>query len=189
MNKKDYTRINNQIRAKEVRVIDSTEEETAPRVMDTREAIALAESKGLDLIEISPNAVPPIAKIMDYGKFKYEEKKKLKETKKKAHLTETKSLQVKIGTGEHDLQLKAKRASEWLREGHRIKIELYLVGRSKYAENDFKKERIDRILKLITEPYKIADSIKKSPKGMMMVIEKDRVKKPDQKEDKIVEIT
>lgn len=178
MKKNDYTRINNQIRAREVRVIDSTEEGQAPVVMDTRDAIKLAESKGLDLIEISPNATPPVAKIMDYGRFKYEEKKKAKEVKKKAHLTETKSLQIKIGTGENDLQLKAKKASEWLKEGHRIKIELYLVGRSKYSENDFKQERLDRILKLISEQYKISEPLKKSPKGMMIVIERDTTKKP-----------
>lgn len=182
MNRKDTTRINNQIRAREVRVIDTTEEGSAPQVMETRAAIALAESKGLDLIEISPNAVPPVTKIMDFGKYKYEEAKKSKEAKKKAHLTETKSLQVKIGTGENDLQLKARKAMEWLKEGHRIKIELYLVGRSKFSEKDFQKERLDRILNLITEPYKIADSIKKSPKGIMLVIEKDRAKKPETKE-------
>lgn len=179
MNRKDNTRINNQIRAREVRVIDTTEEGVPPRVMDTREAITLAESKGLDLIEISPNAVPPVAKIMDFGKYKYEEAKKSKEAKKKAHLTETKSIQIKIGTGENDLLLKAKKANEWLQEGHRVKVELYLVGRSKFSEKDFKKERLDRILNLITEPFKIADSIKPSPKGIMVVIEKDRLKKPE----------
>ncbi len=181
MNKKDTIRINNQIRAREVRVIDTTEEGTAPRVMDTREAVELAMSKGLDLIEISPNAVPPVAKIMDFGKYKYEEAKKTKEAKKKAHLTETKSLQIKIGTGENDLLLKAKKADEWLQEGHRIKIELYLVGRSKFSEKDFKKERLDRILNLIKEPFKIADPIKPSPKGIMVVIEKDRPKKVENK--------
>lgn len=182
MNRKENTRINNQIRAREVRVIDTTEEGVPPRVMGTREAVELALSKGLDLIEISPNAVPPVAKIMDFGKYKYEEAKKAKEVKKKAHLTETKSVQIKIGTGENDLLLKAKKAEEWLREGHRIKIELYLVGRSKFSEKDFKKERLDRILNLIKEPFKIADSIKPSPKGIMLVIEKDRPKKLENKD-------
>lgn len=181
MNKKENIRINNQIRSKEVRVIDTSEEGSLPQIMDTREAIALAQSKNLDLIEISPNAVPPVAKIMDYGKYKYEEAKKTKEAKKKAHLTETKSLQVKIGTGENDLSLKAKKADEWLKEGHRIKIELYLVGRAKYTEKNFQKERLDRVLKLIQEPFKIADQIKPSPKGIMVVIEKDRPKKAENK--------
>ena len=182
MKKTEQIRINNQIRAREVRVIDATNEGSAPQVMDTREAIQLAESKGLDLIEISPNAVPPVAKIMDFGKYKYEESKKAKEAKKKAHITETKSIQIKIGTGDDMLAMKAKKASEWLKEGHRIKVELYLVGRSKYAEQDFKQERLDRILKLITENYKIAQPLVKSPKGMMVILEKDRTKKQDEKE-------
>jgi len=108
---------------------------------------------------------------MDYGKFQYQQKKKQKEAKAKAHLTETKSIQVKIGTSEHDLGLKAKKASEWLKEGHRIKLGLYLVGRAKYSEMDFKKERIKRILDLITEDYKVAEEPKRSPKGVAMVLE------------------
>ena len=136
------------------------------------DALKLAQSKGLDLIEISPNAVPPVAKIMEYGKFVYEQNKKQKRAKASAHRTETKSIQVKPGTGEHDLLLKAKTASSWLKEGHRIKIELYLSGRSKYMEEKFLKERLDRLLHLITEDYKVAENYKRSPKGLMITIEK-----------------
>ena len=136
------------------------------------DALKLAQSKGLDLIEISPNAVPPVAKIMEYGKFQYEQNKKQKKAKAGAHRTETKSIQVKPGTGEHDLLLKAKTASSWLKEGHRIKIELYLSGRSKYMEEKFLKERLDRLLHLITEDYKVAENYKRSPKGLMITIEK-----------------
>ncbi len=109
---------------------------------------------------------------MDYGKFQYAENKKQKAAKAKSKTTETKNIQVKVGTGEHDLDLKAKKASEWLREGHRIKIDLFLTGRSKFMEFNFLKERMERVLHLITEEYKIADSPKKSPKGLTVVIEK-----------------
>ena len=109
---------------------------------------------------------------MDYGKFQYAEKKRMKAAKAKSHSVETKTIQVKIGTGEHDLELKAKKASEWLKEGHRIKIELFLIGRTKYMDFQFLKQRLERILKLITEEYKIADSPKKSPKGITTIIEK-----------------
>ena len=132
----------------------------------------MANDAGLDLIEISPNATPPVAKIMDYGKFQYAENKKLKAAKAKSHTVETKTVQVKIGTGEHDLELNAKKASEWLKEGHRINIDLFLIGRSKYMDFKFLKERMERILKLITEEYKIADTPKKSPKGLSVVIER-----------------
>jgi translation initiation factor IF-3 len=140
--------------------------------MTTQAALVKAEEMGVDLIEISPNAQPPIAKLMDYGKFQYAENKKLKAAKAKSKVTETKNVQVKVGTSEHDLDLKAKKASEWLKEGHRIKIDLFLTGRSKYMEFNFLKERMERVLHLITEEYKIADTPKKSPKGLTVVIEK-----------------
>ncbi len=141
-------------------------------VLSLKEALGKAQEAGLDLIEISPNTVPPIAKIMDYGKFQYDQNKKLKLAKAKSHTVEVKSLQVKIGTGEHDLELKAKKASEWLKEGHRIKVDLFLTGRSKYMEFNFLKERLARVLKLITTEYKVAEEAKKGPKGVTIIIEK-----------------
>ncbi len=163
-------RINNQIRAHEVRVLDSENQNLG--VLSIKDALELAQSKGLDLIEISPNANPPIVKIMNFGKYQYEANKKLKKAKAGAKPTETKSIQVKIGTGDHDLELKAKTASKWLKEGHRIKIELFLAGRTKYMDEKFLKERLDRVLHFITENYKVSDSYKKGPKGLFITIEK-----------------
>ena len=163
-------RINNQIRAPELRVIDETGNNIG--IISLKEALELAYNKGLDLIEISPNVVPPIAKITDYGKFQYEQNKKLKKAKAGSKATETKSIQIKIGTGEHDLALKAKLTSNWLKEGHRVKIELFLAGRTKYMAENFLKERIDRLLQFITENYKISDPYKKTPKGLIIVVEK-----------------
>lgn len=163
-------RINNQIRAKELRVLDSENKNLG--VLSIKDALELAQSKGLDLIEVGPNGNPPIAKIMDFGKYQYEASKKLKKARANAKPTETKSIQVKIGTGDHDLELKAKTASKWLKEGHRIKIELFLSGRAKYMDEKFLKERLDRVLHLITEDYKISDSYKKGPKGLFITIEK-----------------
>lgn len=141
-------------------------------VLSFREALDRAREAGLDLIEISPKAEPPVAKIMDYGKFQYAENKKQKVAKAKAHTVEVKNIQIKVGTGDHDLELKAKKASEWLKEGHRIKIDLFLPGRTKYMDMNFLKERMDRVLKLVTEEYKIAEEAKKSLKGLTVVIEK-----------------
>ena len=141
-------------------------------VIPLKDALAKAQELGLDLVEISPSAVPPIAKITDFGKYQYDEKKKQKVAKAKVKTIDTKSLQVKIATDEHDLQLKAKKASEWLAEGHRIKIDLFLSGRAKYMDLKFLNERLDRILKLITEKYKVAEAPKKGLKGLTMVIEK-----------------
>ena len=166
----DNTRINHQIRAAEVRVIGPEGENIG--VISLSEAIQRAEEAGLDLIEISPNAVPPVAKIMEYGKFHYEQQKKRREMKAKSHVTETKSVQVKIGTGENDLNLKAKRAAQWLGEGHRVKVDLFLWGRYKYMEFAFLKERLEMFLRIIPAEYKLADPISKSPKGLSTTLER-----------------
>ena len=165
-------RINNQIRAKELRIIDNEGQNLG--VLSIKDALELAQSKGSDLIEVSPNTNPPIGKIMDFGKYQYELSKKLKKTRANSKPTETKSIQIKIGTGDHDLALKAKTASKWLKEGHRIKVELFLAGRTKYMDEKFLRERLDRVLHLITEDYKISDSYKRGPKGLFITIEKTK---------------
>lgn len=164
-------RINNQIRATELRVIDA--DGTNLGQITTKEALEIAQRQELDLIEISPLANPPVAKIMNYGKFMYELNKKAKKAKAGAKATETKSIQVKVGTGDGDLAQKAKQASTWLKEGHRIKVELFLKGRTKYLDESFLKDRLDRVLHLITEQYKIAEPLKKVPKGLMLTIERE----------------
>ena len=165
-------RINNFIKAPELRVI--TEEGENLGVISLAKALEEAKSRNLDLLEISPNAVPPIAKIMDYGKFQYDEKKKQRVAKSRTQTSDLKNIQVKIGTGDHDLELKAKKASEWLSEGHRVKIDLYLVGRSKYMDINFHKERMDRIFKLITTEYKVVSPPTKGLKGLSAIIEKSK---------------
>jgi len=172
---KERVRMNEGIRAKELRVIGPEGENFG--VMQTRDAQAKATELGFDLLEISPNANPPVAKITDYGRYKYEQKKKDKEVKAKVHVSETKTTQVKIGTGEHDMHLKASKSGAWLREGHRVKVDLFLWGRYKYMEFEFLKDRLERFLALIPESYKIADEIKKSPKGLSVVLEADKSKK------------
>lgn len=140
-------------------------------MLPTREALAKARELDLDLIEISPTANPPVAKIADLGKFLYEEAKKQKRSAK-SHSVEVKTVQVKLGTGDHDLMLKAKKTSEWLGEGNRVKIDLFLPGRAKYLDEKFLKERLERMLKLLTVDYKIAEPPKRSPKGMTAIIER-----------------
>lgn len=161
-------RINHSIRARELRVIGPKGENFG--VISLEEALKKAEELNLDLIEISPNANPPVAKITDFGKYQYEEAKKTKGTKKST--SEVKTIQVKLGTGDHDLALKAKKTSEWLSEGNRVRIDLFLPGRAKYLDERFLKERLERMLKLVSVDYKIADAPKKSPKGMSAMIER-----------------
>lgn len=138
------------------------------------EALRTAREAGLDLIEISSNAVPPVAKVMDYGRFRYEQKKRERMAKSRPRAVETKGMRVKIGTGERDLEIKAKKVSEWLFEGNRVKVELFLPGRTKYLARQFLIERLQRFLNRIAAEYKIADPPRRTPKGLSAVIERDR---------------
>jgi translation initiation factor IF-3 len=168
-------RMNEDIRAQEVRCLGPAGENFG--ILPIQEALGKARELGLDLIEISPNAQPPVCKIIDYGKFKYEQQKKDKEVKSKAHVTETKVTQVKIGTSERDMQIKAGKAASWLREGHRVRVDLFLWGRYKYMEFSFLKERLERFLTVIPEGFKIAEPIQKGPKGLSVSLERDPSKK------------
>lgn len=174
----DKTRINREIRATELRVIGSEGENLG--VISFDEALKIAQDKGLDLIEISPNAVPPVAKVADYGKFEYERSKKERAARAKAKVSETKEVQIKVGTGENDMRLKAKKAAEWLAEGHRVRAELFLKGRYKGMDEAFLKQRLEKFLLLIPYAYKIAEPVTKSPKGFAGIIERDAAaaKKP-----------
>lgn len=164
------TNINNQIRSPELRVIGAQGENLG--IISVSEALKAAKAVGLDLIEVSPSATPPVAKIMDYGKFQYEQQKKEREAKAKSHSTETKSIQVTVTEGENDLTRKARNAAEWLREGHRVKVELTLRGRYKYMDPKFLQERLDRFVKLIPEEYKVSEAPQKGPRGIATTLER-----------------
>jgi translation initiation factor IF-3 len=142
-------------------------------VLSLASALAAAKTAGLDLIEISPSAIPPVAKIIDYGKFEYERSKKEKVAKAKVKISETKEVQIKVGTGDNDMALKAKKAAEWLAEGHRVRAELFLKGRYKGMEEKFLKDRLEKFLLRIPYSYKIAEPVERSPKGFAGVIERD----------------
>lgn len=164
----DRLKINEGIRAPELRVIM---DDGNSSVMSREQALSLAQEKGLDLIEITAKANPPVAKITDYGKYAYDQKKKQKDIKSKQHNVEVKSIQIRVETGEADLQMKAGRASEWLSEGHRVKAELYLRGRTKYMDKNFLEARLAKVLTLITHEYKVVEDYKQSPKGIIILIE------------------
>ncbi|MHB8660497.1 MAG: translation initiation factor IF-3 [Minisyncoccota bacterium] len=167
----DRLRINNEIRAQELRVIGASGENLG--VLSLAAALAAAKQAGLDIIEISPSATPPVAKIMDYGKFEYERSKKEKVAKAKVKISETKEVQIKVGTGDNDMALKAKKAAEWLAEGHRVRAELFLKGRYKGMNEEFLKARLEKFLLRIPYAYKIAEPVTRSPKGFAGVIERD----------------
>ncbi|MGQ9844823.1 MAG: translation initiation factor IF-3 [Caldisericia bacterium] len=120
-------RVNKAIRAKEVRVIDSDGKQLG--ILPINEALSIAEQKGLDLVEINANIDPPVCKIIDYGKYKYELTKKKKEAKKKQVTFDVKNLELRPFIGIGDLQHKIKNAKEWLIDGDKVKISIFFRGR------------------------------------------------------------
>jgi translation initiation factor IF-3 len=118
--------INLEIDANEVRVVAG---ETQLGVMPLREAVRAAEERGMDLVLMSPNAHPPVCKIMDYGKYKYEQSKKANLAKKRQHVIQVKEVKVSSSTDQHDLEVKIKRIRKFLEEGNKVKLSLRFRGR------------------------------------------------------------
>lgn len=124
---KEEHRINERIRVPQVRLVG---EGVEPQVIDTRKALAIAEEEGLDLVEISPNANPPVCKIMDYKKFLYNQKKKQKELKSKQVKVVIKEIRFGPNTEEHDFNFKLEHAKKFLNEGAKVKVYVFFRGRT-----------------------------------------------------------
>lgn len=140
--KRDLHNINNNIRSLEVRVILDDGEQLG--VMTTKDAIELAQNRSMDLVEIAPNNTPPVCKIINYGKFKYQEQKKKNEAKKKQKVMETKEVKIRPGTGDHDYDVKLRNAKKFIGEGNRVKFSLRFKGR----EMEHSRLGIDMLLRL-----------------------------------------
>src|SRR3989344_3185515 len=144
-----------------MRVIDEKGQNLG--ILTLEEALSKAKEAGLDLIEISPTANPPVAKITEKGKYFYEQEKKERQARKKRKEVEIKTIRIGIGTGTHDLELKAKQADKFLKEGNKIKIDLALRGREKYLKKEFLEERIRRLLSLVSAEFS-EEPIQRAPK-------------------------
>ena len=160
--------MNEEIRFPELRVVfpDGKSE-----VMKKGKAVEAANQLEMDLVLVSDKADIPIAKIVDYGKYVYEQKKKAKEVKSRARTVDIKNIQIKIGTGEGDLNNKADMIDKWLADGDRVKVELFLRGRSKFMPKEFLHEKLNSILHHVEQEYIIVENIKESPKGLALLIE------------------
>ena len=119
-------RINEQIRVREVRLI---RDEGEQQVLGTAEALEIAREQGLDLVEVAPQANPPVVKIMDYGKYKFENEKKIRDSKKKQKLLKLKEIRMQPKIDEHDLDFKSKHVREFLSEGNKVKVTVRFRGR------------------------------------------------------------
>lgn len=122
------TRVNDRIRVREVRLIDDEGQQVG--IIPTREALMIAREKGLDLVEVGANSQPPVCRLMDYGKFRYEQSRKERETRKNQHVTKVKEVRVEPKIGEHDLQTKGRQAERFLKAGDKVKLAVLFRGRS-----------------------------------------------------------
>jgi len=158
-------RANHHIRVPEVRVIDHEGEQLG--VMPTQQALELAMEQGLDLVEVSPTARPPVCRIMDFGKYKYEQSKKQKISKKKQHTASVKEVKLRPKTEEHDYQFKMRHAREFLEKNHKVKFTLMFRGR----ELDHK-ERGEAMLVRMAQDLSEVGAVEREPRfeGRIMVM-------------------
>ena len=161
------TKINEYIQAHEARIID--EDGTQLGIMNVPQAIEMAKAKFLDLVEISPKAVPPVCKIMNFGKYQYQKSKEDRQNKSKQKKNEMKGVRLSVRTDTHDLDFKKKQVEKFLEKNHKVKIEIMLKGREK-AHQDLAKTNLINFMKAISIPYKIEQEIKKSPGGFNVII-------------------
>ena len=164
---RDGPRVNDEIRVPQVRLID--EEGEMQGVMSTRDAMQRAFSTGLDLVEISPNAEPPVVKILDYGKFKYEQQKKKNEAKKKQKVVEIKEVKVRPNIDENDYQVKMRAMKSFLDEGDKVKVTLRFRGRE-MAHQDIGIRVLERIRTELELATKVEQMPRMENRQMIMVL-------------------
>jgi translation initiation factor IF-3 len=164
---KDGPRINDEISVPQVRLIDQDGEMQG--VMTAREALIRAYDVGLDLVEISPNAVPPVCKILDYGKYKYEQQKKANEARKKQKVVEIKEIKVRPNIDDHDYDVKMRQMKGFISEGDKVKVTLRFRGRE-MAHQDLGVKVLDRIRGEMAETTKVEQFPRLENRQMIMVL-------------------
>lgn len=165
-------RTNEQIWAREVRLIDENGEQLG--VMSRDQALSIARERELDLVEVSPDSKPPVCRIINYDKYRYQMEKKEKQQRKSSKKTELKEVRLGVRTGEHDLDFKRKKVFEFLKEGRKVKIELTMKGRER-AHRDLAREVLKSFLDKIIEEetsVKIDQPIFPSQRGFNCVVSK-----------------
>ena len=142
-------------------------------VMSLDEALREAEGRNLDLIQVTKKVEPPVCKIMDYGKYLYQEKKKEKQAAKKQKGGELKGIRLRFNISQHDLETRARQTEKFLKVGNKVRVEMVLRGREK-ALGNFAREKIKKFLEIlqVTMPYKVERELKREPKGFSMIITK-----------------
>jgi translation initiation factor IF-3 len=137
--------------------------------MSNTDALVIAKERMLDLVEVSPKAKPPVCKIMDYGKYLYQQSKQQRVAKAKQKKVETKGIRIGLKTDTHDLSFKKDQAEKFLKQGDKVKIDIVLRGREK-AHQDLARTNLQNFLATVTIPFKVEDPIKRFPGGFNVLI-------------------
>jgi translation initiation factor IF-3 len=138
-------------------------------ILPVEQALALAEEMGLDLVEVAPQARPPVCRIMDYGKFKYEEQRRQREARKKQHQVQVKEVKMRPGIKEHDFAFKARHARRFLEEGHKVRLTVMFRGRQ-ITHPELGKEVLDRFAEALRDVAKVEQEPEMDARTMVMVL-------------------
>jgi translation initiation factor IF-3 len=163
----ERTRVNQQIRISPVRVIDPDGEQVG--ILPIEKALETAEELGLDLVEVAPLARPPVCRLMDYGKFRYEEQRKAREARKKQHRVELKEVKLRPGIEDHDFDFKSRHARRFLEEGNKVKVTMMFRGRQ-MAHPEIGRQVLDRMTVQLADIGKVESSPMMEARAMTMVI-------------------
>ena len=144
----DRVRVNERIRVREIRVIDDTGQQLG--IMPPPQAVAIAKQKGLDLVEISPTASPPVCRIMDFGKYQYQEQKRAREARKHQKVIEVKEIKFRPKVDEHDYQFKKKHIERFLEDGDKVKATIFFRGRE-MAHPDIGRRILERLIEELSD--------------------------------------
>lgn len=160
-------RINQNIKAKEIRLVDVHGKQLG--IIKTIEALAIAKRKGLNLVEVAPSAKPPVAKLLNFQKFLLAQKKKEKAAKKGSAKTELKEIRIKPNIGEADLNIRAKRAKEFLKKGDRVKLTVFYRGRE-VTHPEVGLEKINKLIEMLKEVARIGESPMRRGRTMEVIL-------------------
>ena len=160
-------RVNEAISAKEVRVVGSEGNQLG--IMDIGKALEIVKSEGLDLIEIAPQASPPVCRVMDYGKFKYQRERRLREARKKQKIYEIKQVKMRIKIGEHDYQVKKRLALKFLERGDKVKVTIMFLGRQ-ISHPELGRRLLDRLIEETNQISEVESSPRLEGRNMTMVL-------------------
>ena len=161
------TRINHQIQARELRLVNEDGEQIG--LFSLSEALKIAAEHGLDLVEVSPNANPPVAKVIDFAKYRYQQQKVEQQQKKKAKKIEVKTIRLSVRISEHDMSTKAKQTDGFLADGDMVRVELRMRGREQ-AFLDIPEKQLKKFQSILTVPSKVEVPIRRMGSTMAMTL-------------------